>query len=399
MTESIIALVDCDSFFVSCEQAIDESLQGKPVCVLSNNNACVLARSMEAKELGITMGMPYFKAKKQFPDAVYLTGNIDTYKDFSRKIMAILRDFSPTVEVYSIDEAFVELSGLKKLYKTNYLGIAKLIRQTIKAEVGVDVSIGVSKSKVLAKLACEKAKPQRGVDSCGVYLIGSRKIPKILKTTKVQEIWGIGKNTTLQFNRWGILNCKELVEKPDEWLKLKSGKRGLELKHELLGECLDKVKTKRKLPKSIQNTRTFPKTTSDINYIKNALNKHIHTSCTKLRHLKGRCNSVGVMLRSKDFIMSYDKINLSKPTNFELEISRVALGLLDKMFDSNTIYRSCGVTLDGLDFSTESQLSLFMECENVKPDKSENYEKLGKAIDKLEKKFGKDTVRTGFYEE
>lgn len=394
MEECIIALVDCDSFFVSCEQAVDNSLQGKAVCVLSNNNACVLARSKEAKDMGIAMGMPYFMAKKQFPNAIYITGTMTRYKDFSRKVMAILRDFSPAVEVYSIDEAFVELSGLKRLYKKNYLGIAQLIRKRIKDEVGIDVTIGVSKSKVLAKLACERAKPgnKNGVEG-GVCLIGQSKIAQILKSTKVQEIWGIGKNTTLLFNRWGVLNCKELVEKSDDFLKNRVGKRGIELKHELLGECIDKVKHIRRLPKSIQNTRSFPKFTSDIDYIKNALNVHIHTSCTKLRHFKGHCKTVSVMLRTKDFVVYGDKKNLKNPTNFELEVSREALKMLQKIYDPNLVYRSCGVTLENLDFSEEAQLSLFMDC------KQKNFDKLAQAIDTLEAKFGRNIVKTGFTED
>lgn len=389
MNENFIALVDCDSFFVSCEQAFSEDLQCKPVCVLSNNNACVLARSKEAKELGITMGMPYFKAKKQFPDAIYISGDIKKYSDTSKKIMSILREFSPTVEVYSIDEAFIELSGLKKLYKTDYLGVAKLIRERIKTELDIPVSIGISKSKVLAKLACEMAKP--GVGD-GIYLIGSAKIPKILKSTKIQAIWGIGKNTTLALNRWGILNCDDLVQKSDDWLKNRIGKRGVELKHELLGECIDKVKIIKKLPKSIQDTRSFPQATSDIDYIKNALNIHIHNSCSRLRHYRGKCKTVGVMLKTKDFVVYWDKKNLENLSNFEIEISRIAMKILKKIYDPNLVYRSCGVTLDGIDYSEESQLSLFMDC------KQKNFDKLGSAIDRLETKFGRNIVRTGFTE-
>lgn len=391
--DQIIALVDCDSFFVSCEQSVDKSLQGKPVCVLSNNAGCVVARSREAKEVGVKMGMPYFRAKKDFPDVIYIRGNLQIYKDISRKIMAILREFSPIVEVYSIDEAFVDLSGLKRLHKGNYLEIAKSIRKRIKDELDINVSIGVSRSKVLAKLACEMVKHDKNEDKIGVCLIGKRKIPKILKSTKVQEIWGIGRNTTLMFNRWGVLNCEELVKKSDEWLKMRIGKRGIELKHELLGECIDKVKQKRRLPKSIQNTRSFPKSTNDLDYIKNALNVHIHTSCTKLRHFKGRCKTIGVMLRTKDFIVFYDKKNLEDLTNFELEISRAAMKILENLYNPSTIYRSCGVTLENIDYSTESQLSLFASC------KPKNYDKLAEAIDKLEAKFGKNVVKTGFVKE
>lgn len=393
MKDCFIALVDCDSFFVSCEQSVNKELKDKPVCVLSNNDACVIARSKEAKEMGITMGMPYFMAKKQYPDAIYVSGNGQTYKEFSKKVMSILRDFSPTVEVYSIDEAFVELSGLKKLHKGNYLEIAKQIREKIKSELDINVSIGVSKSKVLAKLACEKAKNNKNKAEEGIYLIGQRKIQSVLKNTKIQEIWGIGKNLTRQLNRWGILNCDELVNKSDGWLKQRLGKRGVEIKHELLGECIDKVKLARQLPKSIQNTRSFPKFTKDIDYIKNALNIHIHNSCTKLRHLKGKCSTIGLMLRTKDFVVYYEKKNLEELTNFELEISREVMKLLKEMYNPNLIYRSCGVTLEGLDFEEGIQLNMFAQCKNYK---REHFDKLAAAIDRLEGKFGRDVVKTGF---
>lgn len=387
MKNSIIALIDCDSFFVSCEQAIDENLKGKPVCVMGSNASIIVARSKEAKKMGVKMGMPYFMAKKEYPDAIYISGNMQVYKDFSRKIMKILRDFSPTVEVYSIDEAFVDLTGLRKLYKKNYYGIAQLIRNRIKTEVGVNVSIGISKSKVLAKLACETAKSET---STGIYIIGQRKIPKLLKTTQIGKIWGIGRNTEKMFNRWGVLECIELVEKSDYWLKTRGGKNAVELKHELLGECIDRVKAERKLPKSIQNTLSFPKFTSDISYIKNQLNIHIHTSCTRLRRIRCKCKTVSVMLRTKDFRVYWEKANFDNFVNFELEISQIAMKLLDKLYNPELIYRSCGVTLSNFECNEESQLNLFFESNG------KNFDKLADAIDKLESKFGKNIVKTGF---
>ena len=186
----------------------------------------------------------------------------------------------------------------------------------------------------MAKLACEKGKK-----GTGIYLIGKCKIPKELKNTKIEEIWGIGRNTTLLLNRWGIFTCDKLVEKSDEWLKIKIGKRGVELKHELLGESVDAVQNDKKLPKSIQNTRSFPKFTNDKNHIKNWLNKHIHTSCTKLRHLNGKCCTVCVMLRTKDFWTSWEKITLDEETNFEITLSKEVMKLFEKMYSPNVIYR------------------------------------------------------------
>ena len=193
--KNVIALVDCDSFFVSCEQAVNSELKGKPVCVMSARGQCVISRSREAKKLGIRMGMPYFQVEGQMKKAVYLTANHDLYKDFSKKVMAVLKDFSPKVEVYSIDEAFVDLTGLERLYKKDYFEIAEMIRAEILERIGIPVSIGISSSKSLAKLASDKAKNITG----GVFLIGSKKIIPVLEKTSIDEIWGIGKNLSLFF--------------------------------------------------------------------------------------------------------------------------------------------------------------------------------------------------------
>ena len=188
--KNIIALVDCDSFFVSCEQSVNTDLKGKPVCVMSGRGQCVISRSKEAKKLGIRMGMPYFQIEGNMKKAVYINANHDLYSEISKKVMSVLKDFSPLVEIYSIDEAFVDLTGLERLYKKNYLEIAQMIRQEVKDRVDIPVSIGLSSSKSLAKLASDKAK---SLDE-GVYLIGSRKIIPVLQKTSIDEIWGIGKN-------------------------------------------------------------------------------------------------------------------------------------------------------------------------------------------------------------
>lgn len=388
MKKQIIALVDCDSFFVSCEQSINKALQGKPVCVLSNNDSCVVARSKEAKKLGVSMGMTYYRAKREFPNVVYLSGNLDIYRKFSKKVMGILKDFSPDLQVYSIDEAFLELSGVKNCHNLNYYKLAKKIRDTVKNELDINVSVGVSTTKVLAKFACEKAKK-----SDGIYLIGKNKIKKELSGTPVEEIWGIGKNISKLLRRFGILTCDELVKMTDAQLEAKLGKRGFELKHELLGECFDYVINVEKMPKSIQNTRTFPKNSSDKNYIKNWLNKHIHTSCARLRQLNGTCKAVGIILKTSDFTYYNQKINLKESTNFELDISREVMKMFDIIFNSDLVYRSCGVTLEKLEYNSQSQLNLFGDA------KSKDCTKLADALDKLEKKFGRNVVKTGFLDD
>ena len=246
---NVYALVDCDSFFVSCEQKMNPELKGKPVCVLSNKDGCVVSRSKEAKKMGVRMGQPYFMAKREFPDAIYISCHHDLYGEISNQVMGLLKEFSPKVQIYSIDEAFVDLTGLKRLYnKKNYQELAEFIKNEIKEKLDIPVSIGISSTKTLAKLASDKAKKT----NFGIFSINKNNLQEILETTSVEEIWGIGKNLTLLCKKSGILNAYELTQKDDIWLDKTFGIRGREMKHELLGEIVSPIINEEKLPKSIQ---------------------------------------------------------------------------------------------------------------------------------------------------
>src|ERR1035437_4986999 len=246
---SIIALVDCDSFFVSCEQLMNPILRNKPVVVMSNNDGCVIARSKEAKTVGVKMGMPVFQAKKLFPNVHYISGNLTLYGEISKRVMLTLKDFSPVVEIYSIDEAFLDFAGLEKLYKKSYFEIALDIRNEIADKVGVPVSIGISPTKVLSKLASERAKKQSGV-----YEIKIEDISNELKTTELIDIWGIGRNTAELLNKHRIYNAYQLTIQENNWIDKILGKKGLEIKQELVGNSIYPVLDNETLPKSIQKT-------------------------------------------------------------------------------------------------------------------------------------------------
>ncbi len=383
----VIALVDCDSFFVSCEQAVNPELKGKPVCVMSGRGQCVISRSKEAKKLGVRMGMPYFQIEGAMKKAIYINANHDLYCEISEKVMDVLKEISPKVEVYSVDEAFVDLTGLERLYKKNYYEIAQFIREEIKNKADIPVSIGISSSKTLAKLASDKAKKLEE----GVFLIGSRKIqPELLKTS-IDEIWGIGRNLSALFRKNGILTAYELVQQNDLWLNKQIGIRGLEMKHELLGEMISPVDDSVKLPKSIQKTSALAKFTSDKEYLKNSLNYHIHRACVKLRKLDAKCFGISIYLRTKDFKVFCEKRVLNKATNFELEISDIIFELLDELYNPKILYRSTGVILDTFEQNNEAQLSIFDN-----PEDDIKKEKLTKCFDKLESRFGKNIIQTGF---
>ncbi len=380
----IFALIDCDSFFVSCEQAVDKTLKGKPVCVTGGIGGCVVSRSKEAKKLGIPMGYPTFMAQKEFKNAIYIAGNHELYKELSSKVMAILKDFSPNVEVCSIDEAYVDFTGLCKLYKCNYFTLAKMLRDRILEELDLPVSIGVSTTKTLAKFASDYAK-NRG----GIYLIGKSKLKKLLPNTQISEICGVGRKMKVALSKEGILTCEELVKKPDEWLKSKYSITMQELKHELLGQSVYSINPELKIPKSIQETSSFAPYTNEIPFLKNEINKHIKDACRKMRKYDGKTSQVGVMLKDKDFVVYSDKMNITQ-TNSELEISKKVFELFEKIYNQNLKYRSTGVFLMNLNCTNTYQVGLFDEVKN------EKLEKLSKSIDKIESKFGKNSIKTGF---
>lgn len=386
MDSRIIALVDCDSFFVSCEQADNEVLKNKPVCVISGPNGCVLSRSKEAKQVGVRMGMPMFMAKKEFPDVDYIVADHIKYRDYSKRVMECLFEFSPDVEIVSVDEAYIDLTGTERLFFKSYDEIVRDIRTKIMNKTDIPVSIGLATSKILAKLASDKAKK-----TGGFYKISSDNLQEVLKSTDISEVCGIGKQNNLALRRNGILLASEFVNRDDNWIKSELGILGVELKRELLGECISKVSSDTEPPKSIQSTSVIGEGvfTDDINIIKSEISSHINTACTRLRLYKGMCKTVGLMLRQKDFMVVYDKKILLKPTNLELNIQKVVSELLPKLYRANILYRATGIVLEDITYGGE-QLSLF-EAEDTKKERA-----LSKCIENIEHRFGKKSIRTGF---
>ncbi|OGH96168.1 MAG: hypothetical protein A2104_09010 [Candidatus Melainabacteria bacterium GWF2_32_7] len=384
-TLKAIALVDCDSFFASCEQLINPALLNQPVCVMSNNNGCVIARSREAKELGVKMAMPVFQAKKIFPQVHYIVGKHDLYEEISARIIRVLKDFSPTVEVYSIDEAFIDLTGLDKLYRKSYLEIALSIRNAVKNNVGIPVSVGVSSTKTLAKLATRRAKKLNGI-----YEISFQDIDNELIKTDLIDIWGMGANTVSLLNKFGLYTAYEFITQSDSFTDKVLGKRGLELKLELTGRRVYTINNEVTLPKSIQKTSSFGKFTSNEQYIKDSIYYHAHRACTKLRKLRQKTQTIGIMLRTKDFKVYSSKHVLVHPTNWEFEIFESINKVFCDIFNPNIIYRSSGVVLENLTEEHHSQLSLFDSLHNQV--KQQN---LAKVWDKLETKYRKNVILIG----
>ena len=378
-----IALADCDCFFVSAERAFNPRLDGRAVAVLSNNDGCVISRSREAKALGLKMGEPYFMAKKRLPQVLYVRANHDLHRSISAKVMAKFKSFTPDVEVCSVDEAYLDLTGTKLLYRQNYIKTAQMIRQAVWDELHIPVSIGLSTTKTLAKLASDKAK-----NTGGVFAIGSAERNKILAQTLIADVSGVGRKLLLKMREECIFTALDFVMRPDYWVKARFGTHGADLKAELSGIPLFKVEPDDKAPLSIQQTSALREFSSDIAVLKTDLCRHIHTACRKARSEGAKAAAIEVMLRTKDFKVVTARAKLDFASNQETEITPPALRLLTQLFTPAVVWRSTGITLTGLVYGEREQLDLFQPAK-----KSDD--RLGSILDELEEKFGKNIVHLG----
>lgn len=383
MMKHYIALADCDCFFVSAERAFNPRLDGRAVAVLSNNDGCVISRSREAKALGLKMGEPYFMAKKRLPQVLYVRANHDLYRSISAKVMAKFKSFTPDVEVCSVDEAYLDLTGTKLLYRQNYIKTAQMIRQAVWDELHIPVSIGLSTTKTLAKLASDKAK-----NAGGVFAIGSAERNKILTQTLIADVSGVGRKLLLKMREECIFTALDFVMRPDYWVKARFGTHGADLKAELSGIPLFKVEPDDKAPLSIQQTSALREFSSDIAVLKTDLCRHIHTACRKARSEGAKAAAIEVMLRTKDFKVVTARAKLDFASNQETEITPPALRLLTQLFTPAVVWRSTGITLTGLIYGEREQLDLFQPAK-----KSDG--RLGSILDELEEKFGKNIVHLG----
>lgn len=384
MKQKTIIHVDGNNFFASCEIMMNPALRGRPVCVLSNNDGCVIARSYEAKKLGIPMGIPYFMAKNQFKNVVYLSADFTLYHDISSRLMQFLYRYTDKVDIYSIDEAFLDVTGFENIFNLSAQEFVQKIKVDIEREIGLSVSVGMAPTKMLAKLATHKAK-----ESFGYYVIYKHLIENELNNIKTEEIWGIGKNTARNLRKYGIFYAHEILLKDDNFYKINFGKKGLEFKYELSGVSIIPLTGEAEKPKSIQRTRAFSEFSSDVDYIKTEIMLHLHSVCKKLREHNLKTNCIAVMLRTKDFRVFFLDEKLETMTNSEILLTETVFKLFEKIYQPNIIYRSSGVLAFSLCDTEKTQLALF------KDEKNEKCQRLSEIIDRVENKYGKGLLMAG----
>ena len=254
MKKKVFALIDCNAFYVSCERVFNPKLNNRPVVALSNNDGCIIARSKEAKALGIKMGVPLFKVKDiiERENVIVFSSNYTLYADMSRRVMNIISEFSPSIEVYSIDEAFIELTGVK----VDYEFYAHKLRQTILQYTGIPVSIGIASTKTLTKVANHIAKDNESLNGV-CSLVDHKNLDRVLEDTHVSDIWGVGRQLSKKLITSGVFNAKLLKNSEDTWIRKMMSINGLKTVSELREiSCLDLEETSA-TRKSCCTTRSF----------------------------------------------------------------------------------------------------------------------------------------------
>lgn len=382
----MFALVDCNNFYASCERVFNPSLIGKPIVVLSNNDGCVVARSNEAKALGIPMGAPAFEYDALFKaNGVHVfSSNYELYGDISSRVMGVLASFTPDIEIYSIDEAFLKFNGFQNYFDINKESL-KMVSE-VKQNTGIPISIGIASTKALAKVANKIAKkfPER---TNSVYVIDDdEKRIKALKWTKIEDVWGIGKQHTKRLNAIGVKNAYQFTELHDDWVRKNMTIQGLRLKKDLLGfSSIDFEDIKPK--KNIAVTRSFEKMYDNKEEIAERLSTFSANCGEKLRKQNSHTNLIMVFLFSNFFRKDlpqhrgFISIKTDYPTNSSLEINRYAQIALESIFKSGIKYKKAGIIVSDITPADNFQLGLF-HSENPK------HIDLMQSIDLVNKRYG-----------
>lgn len=386
MLKQVFALVDCNNFFVSCERAFQPSLEHKPVMVLSSNDGCVISRSKEVKQLGIPMGMPFFKCKDIVKEhgIVVFSSNFSLYGDLSHRVMDTLNQFTDKIEIYSIDEAFLQLD-----YSSDNEEFCRTIKKIVRQWTRIPVSIGIAPTKVLAKVANHLAK--KNDQYGGVVDITDKNIDDILYTVPINDIWGVGRQTTRFLTKNNISTALDLKNAPDTWIKEHLKITGLKIAYELRGISCLPLEELRDPKKGIMCTRSFGKAVTSLDQLVEAVATYTERAAEKLREEHRLATYLSVYIRTNYF--NQDKkysigkgVELPVATSFTPDLVREALQILKSIYKEGFRYAKAGVFLTGLVPETSIQQNLFVRTDTFKQ------KKLMESVDALNQRFGKETL-------
>ena len=382
----MFALVDCNNFYASCERVFKPSLIGQPVVILSNNDGCVVARSNEAKALGIPMGAPAFQYqelfKKNFVNV--FSSNYELYGDMSRRVMNTLSNFSPEIEIYSIDECFMKLRGFDEYFDLQTYGVQ--MGRTVRRNTGIPVSIGFAPTKALAKVANKIAKKYPEHTKSSYVIDSEEKRIKALKWTKIEDVWGIGRKHTKRLKALQINNAYQFTQLDDKWVRKEMSVVGLRLKHDLMGISsidFEEVKSKQ----NITVSRSFEKMYFKHDEVAERISTFSARLGEKLRKQNSHCNLIMVFINSNYFQQELEQyrgfivVKTDFPTNSTFEINRIAQKALKSIFKDGIGYKKAGMIVSDITPADNYQTNLF-KGENPK------HQDILKTIDQINLKTG-----------
>ena len=384
-----IALVDCNSFYVSCERLFNPSIIKKPVVVLSNNDGCVISRSAEAKILGIKMGEPYFKVKKivKNNDVKVFSSNYSLYGDISRRVMKTLRQFSSRIEIYSIDEAFLDLSSIRN---EDLIEHGNKIKKTVLKWTGIPVSIGIATTKTLSKAANHIAKKEKtGV----VNFINSKRIDKFLSEIKINDVWGVGRQLTKFYIKNEIYTAYQLKNISNQWIKKNTNVFGSRTAMELKGVSCVSLETHQEKRKNCCVSRSFGTKVTKLEELKESITSHCLNAAEKIRVDRQAAKKITVFIRTspfqkdKNYYANAKNIDLPIRTNDSIKLVKEALVALKSIYRKGYKYQKAGIILSELNDIDVYKKNLFSEI-----DSEEKRIKLMKAMDYTNIKYGRNAL-------
>ena len=382
----MFGLADCNNFYASCERLFQPQLNGMPIVVLSNNDGCVIARSNEAKALGVKMGAVFYQIKNliaQHQIAVF-SSHYTLYGDMSARVMTNLARFTPEVEVYSIDECFLGLQGYSNLEAYGHL-----VRNTVIKNTGIPISLGIAPTKVLAKVANKTAKKNNGV----MVLDTDDKIKQILTTYPVEDLWGIGRQYAHKLIAMGIETAEQLRNLPIDWVQTHMTIVGVRMWRELWGESCIPLELTLDRKKAMCTSRAFGKLTGDYTELREATASYMSRLALKLRREQCCATAITVKLQTNRFNPNHRQffpsitLALPHPVNNTHDLVRTALEGLRKIYVRGYLFQKVEVMATGLIPETEVQLNMFSEY------KGASHDKLSKIMDNLNAHFGAGTLR------
>ncbi len=377
--QSLILHVDGDAFFAMCEVSRRPDLRGKPV-VVGRERGIVTAATYEAKALGISRATPIFEVRSRFPQVTILPSDFELYAQVSKRMYAIVRRYAPLVEEYGTDECFADLSLL-----TNPIEDARRIKEELQSELNITFSLGIGQTKVLAKLGSKHQKPD------GFFVVTKDNRTECLSQTLVSNIWGLGPKTSAKLAGMGILNSLQFAQLPRERVHELFNAPIVDLWDELNGEsvlAVDFVNANDQ--KSIQRTRSFNPPTTDPRILFSELSQHVENGCRKARRLGTVATHASFFLKTQAFRFHTGEVKLLAPTNNPSDILPLLRTEFLRVYKSNTLYRTTGITLSGLREPASLQQNLFESIHT-----HEHSKVLMQTLDRLEHKFGEHTVFFG----